>query len=115
VIALRSSPESKALLQAVWDAGPFDNYIWNDQAGLMKALGWNLEPFPRGIRLEKPTEHYQQISWLPPEWNVVVSIEGENPHRSPRIFHWAGLKDNRIEAMTAAAAKYKRLLARDNS
>lgn len=89
VWVLRGVERSSHFLQKVWDIGP-QEHIFNDQAAIMKALGWGLEDFPFGCKLVAPSDYLRDTCWLAPEWNRIPALY---PHIEPRINHWAGGPD----------------------
>lgn len=106
---IRSDSRSESFLAEVWDRGPLEGYIWPEQDAVMQALGWQLHPFPRGVRLVRPSHHLTGTGWLPPEWNWLVNQEDRR--WQPRIKHWAGQFEPRLAAMKAEAEAQARFLA----
>ena len=110
VWVVRSDPRSEAFLTEVWERGPLDRYLWPEQGAVMQALGWQLTPFPRGVKLVHPSHHLAETGWLPPEWNWLV--EPGDDRWQPRVKHWAGQFEQRLAAMKAEATVQARFLAR---
>lgn len=114
VWAVRSSSLSQEFLDEVWEIGPLQSHIWPDQGAVLKALGWNIHPFPRGVYLKNPTRYIKDTGWLPPEWNQITDKENDTTMWKPRILHWAGVKgDHRRDLMLLAKEKYQRFLSQD--
>ncbi len=108
VWAMRSEQRSASFLEEVWDLGALERFIWPDQGAVMQTLGWQLTPFPRGVKLVHPSPYLAGTGWLPPEWNWIVYQD--DSRWAPRIKHWAGDFDNRLEAMRAEAELQARFL-----
>jgi hypothetical protein len=105
---LRSEPETFRFLDAVRAAVVPERYVWVDQARVMKALGWQLEPMPHGVKPVHPSQFLARTGWLAPEWNVISEKQMINLNAPTRIRHFAG-RPQRREHMAEQLSELVRL------
>ena len=95
----RNHPRAFELLDALESVVLPEGYLWVDQARLMSVLGWQLQPWPHGVKPVHPSPFLQHTGWLSPEWNPISSTP------EARFRHYAGmLPEQRREAMLDAVA-----------
>lgn len=94
---MRSSPEAKQFLRAVWDSTQYiEHQIW-ENAAVMALLGWDPDTAADGA----PTPWSEKTTTLPYTWNSVVFALGL---RASRIRHYAATSNELRERWMRADA-----------
>lgn len=90
VWVVRSTQQSRDILQAVWNNRKFINHPWWEQAALLDLMGYQLtnSPHPNNIPFN-PTPLSNQIGYLDIIWNSCCSPISEQTV----IKHYCGKKD----------------------
>ena len=97
VLALRSTPTTVDLLDAVWSMRhEYTNHIWWEQAAFCRLLGF-VETRDGMLRLSQPTRHMLVTQFLDVEWNSVAIDQAP----MPRVKHYPSTShEQRLNVMT---------------
>jgi hypothetical protein len=100
---LRRGQEILNLLSDVWSRTEFVNHKWWENAALLAAMGYSLEP---QVRLVQPSAIWFKTTFLQTEWNSIPVDSSP----APRILHFSGMTQQaRVAAIKSS------LLARSAS
>jgi hypothetical protein len=90
---LRSDKEILRLLSDVWSRTAYVNHKWWENAAILDAVGYALEP---RVHLLHPAPIWSKTTFLAAEWNSVPV----DPSPTPRIVHFPGMsQQDRVAAI----------------
>jgi galactosyl transferase GMA12/MNN10 family len=96
---LRRDPEVLEFLDVVWGSVRYIDHKWWENAAVLVALGYRLEP---RVRRDRPTPLCLRTRLVPKAWNSVPI----DPSAHPRIVHFPGMPlDERAAGLRDAVAR----------